>query len=301
MGFAYSQLRKFDHAIDKFLQAIQASNDTKDLCSHWQANEGLAAVHFLKQNYKKAVEHYKIALSSLSSSGAMTTDHNERIVNKLADAMKFLYSQEDAKTSSITKKERKRGSSKNKHIRKVEDDADEGSQLFGKTRPRSHSNHKLIARGIDGHLEDQLDGTSDSEESSREESTESDDSATEVHKERYTRRPRQKKKPDKSLKVGSNPQLLLSGPYQKLIKRNRRTSKDSSDVNDGYEEPEEEKQIKVSHSELSPEMPRAHREAYLASIAAATSTPKKSAPAPEINESALNTKETNHSRMCVIQ
>jgi len=297
MGFAYSQLHKFDQAINKFQLAIQTSKDTNDLCSHWQANEGLAAVYFLKRNYKKAVEHYKIALSSLTSSGAITAEHNERIVNKLADAMKFLYSQGD---SIITtgKKVRRRIPSKHKH-RKSEDETDEGSQLIGKTRQRSHSNHRLIARGIDGYLDDELDGSSN-EDGLSDESSDSEASDTDSEG-RYVRNPKTQSNANKSLKVGSNPQMLLSGPYQNLIKENRCQSSDHSEIiNDGYEQPADEKSERQTHSDHSPDMPRAHREAYLASIAAATSTPKKTAPSPGDYESSV-TKQNNQSRMCVIQ
>lgn len=291
MGFAYSQLRKLDQAIDKFVLAIQVSTDTNDLCSHWQANEGLAAVYFLKRNYKKAVEHYKIALSSLTSSGAMTAEHNERIVNKLADAMKFLYSQ-GSSTPSAGKKVRRRIPSKHKH-KKNEDETDEGSQLIGKTRQRSHSNHRLIARGIDGYLDDELDGSS-------EDNTDSEDSDSDPDG-RYVKNPQTQSAANKSLKVGSVPQLLLSGPYQNLLKENRRKSSDHSDItNSGYEEPVDENSESLNHTDHSPGMPRAHREAYLASIAAATSTPKKTAPSPRNYESSV-AKENNQSRMCIIQ
>ncbi|KAK3731466.1 hypothetical protein QZH41_013639 [Actinostola sp. cb2023] len=285
MGFAYSQLRSFDHAIVKFLQAIQSSKDTNDQCSHWQASEGLAAVYFLKGNYKKAVQHYKVALSSLSASGAMMPEHNERIVNKLADAMKFLLTQGDSGT--------KKKSMIRQRPRRVDDETVEGDRprRVGRTRTRSDANHRLIARGLDGGF-DQATEDSDSHGSSVESGTGSDESEGDKKKGRYISPSWEQKKAANTLKVGPSPELLLSGPYQNLI-RNR----NGSDINDGYEEPVDDNIRSSSLFDFAPEMPRAHREAYLASIAASTSTPKKAEPPPVIYES--STRQT--SKTCIIQ
>ncbi|XP_031572581.1 tetratricopeptide repeat protein 24-like [Actinia tenebrosa] len=299
MGFAYSQLKDYENAKDRFSQAIQASIDTNDTRSHWQASEGLAAVYFLQGNYKKAVENYKIALGLLSSSGDITAEHNERIVNKLADAMKFQLAQGKSdnwqKNSSYR---RSKGSKKSPQNGKDELDMEKSYKRVGKTRLRKE-NHRLIAHGLAGHDITESDEPDSSSNSSDSES----DAEFKGEQARYVSTPKEKKRRERREKknlTGSRPELLLSGPYQKLIK-NRRSSAD--DNNEAYEEPVDDNvapspsKERIPKADYSVEMPRAYREAYLASIA--NSSPEHSR---EVKRVSLDKQpHTTKSKTCVIQ
>jgi tetratricopeptide (TPR) repeat protein len=306
MGFAYSQLKDFEHAKDSFSQAIQAAINTNDKRSHWQASEGLAAVHFLQGNYKHAVQNYKTALGALSASGEMNTEHNERIVNKLADAMKFQLTQ--GKSNNIQRNSSYRRSKATKTspgISKEEVDRGKLHGKIGKTRSRKE-NHRLIAHGIDGEEEKEESDSSSSDSSNTlsSSSSSSSESKEKGGKGRHISPSWEKKKkeqrPKKNTLNKSKPELLLSGPYQKLIS-NRNKSSDESD-NGAYEEPVDDKQVPAkerSHrADHSKDMPRAHREAYLASIAS-NSSPERSTEDKKVmfNES----QKTTQSKTCVIQ
>ena len=78
MGFAQSQLGEYGKAGESFMHAIQAAKDCGDERGLWQAYEGLAAVSFLEQDYVKAVEYYKSALSVLSATGETNHEHRDR-------------------------------------------------------------------------------------------------------------------------------------------------------------------------------------------------------------------------------
>ena len=269
MGFAYSQLKDYDHAKNRFSQAIQASIDTNDTRSHWQASEGLAAVYFLQGDYRKAVENYKIALGSLSSSGDMSAEHNERIVNKLADAMKFQLAQGKSDNWQRNRSHRRsKGSKSSPQNGREEVDMGKFYRRVGKTRERKE-NHRLIARGLVG------DEVTESEDSDSGSTLSSSSSGSESDPEfkgervRYVSTPKEKRKKEHGQKnlTDSRPELLLSGPYQKLIQNKR----PSTDDNEGYEEPMDDNVVPAKNrspkADYSVEMPRSHREAYLASIA----------------------------------
>lgn len=300
MGFAYSQLKEYEYAKERFSQAIQASIDTNDTRSHWQASEGLAAVYFLQGNYRKAVENYKIALGSLSSSGDVTAEHNERIVNKLADAMKFQLAQ--GKSNNLQRNSsyrRSKGSKTSPQNGREEVDMGKSYRQVGKTRLRKE-NHRLIAHGLAG--EEITDSDTSSSDSSRNSGSESD-SEFKGEQARYVSTPKEKKRRERRKKknlTSSRPELLLSGPYQKLIQNRRESTDEIND--DAYEEPVDDNG--VPSKEITPkadhsvEMPRAHREAYLASIAN-NSSPEHSRESKRVT--LYEPPQSTQSRTCVIQ
>lgn len=301
MGFAYSQLKDYEHAKDSFSQAIQASIDTNDMRSHWQASEGLAAVYFLQGNYKRAVENYKIALGSLSSSGDITTEHNERIVNKLADAMKFQLAQGKSNNWQRSSSHRRSKSSKTSPQNGREEvDTGKTYRRVGKTRGRKE-NHRLIAHGIKGEELTESDN-SDSGSSDSENRDYVSDGEFKGEHARYVSTPKEKKRRERRQKknlTNSRPELLLSGPYQKLI-QDRRASGDDA-LNGTYEEPVDDnvvpsKQV-TPKADHSVEMPRSHREAYLASIA--NSSPEHSGGSKGVMVD--EPPRTTQSKTCAIQ
>ena len=265
-GFAHSQLGDYEKASESFVHAVQAGKDSGDKRCHWQACEGLAAVSFLQENHDKAVHFYKEALSVLSMSGAEEPHHHERIINKLADALECQF---------LATKKGKNGirnsavSQKDGGMRKKK-----GAHRVGKTRPRKE-HHRLIARGIDGGEGVTSQGSSDSESSSSSGSGSSSYESSErgrksssarsieveVHQEPPSQRHHQKDK-------GGHRQARLSF-------RQRRGLPDSN----VYEEPADggipgpSQPHRSEH--YSPDMPRAHREAYLASVEAAKGSPRQ--------------------------
>lgn len=320
MGFAESQLGEYNKAGESFLHAIQAAKDSGHEKGLWQAYEGLAAVSFLRQDYGKAVEYYKSALSILSATDEKDHEHNNRIIGKLADALEcqLVFSKKlNGKLPPL-----RNDSVKSEYGKEKRDDK---HKRVGKTRTRKE-HHKLIARGIEGNQEtseseQSVDGlSSDSGEDSEEESLKEETAVqknhtgkvvtteAEIHHERNpSQRLRNSLSPDSSQEEQVVKESVRQG---KRAQHSRRTKSapikgtlNSTGGSTGrhYEQPVDEvdnsraSAASPAKSDHSDEMPRAHREAYLASLQASRG------PSPTPNGTDLKNEATVQSRTCVVQ
>ena len=316
MGFAQSQLGEYHKSGKSFMHAIQAAKDSGDKKSLWQAYEGFAAVSFLEKDYNKAVEYYKLALSVLSTTGEADGEHNDRIVSKLADALEcqlVLSNKLNGRLPPL-----RVGSVKSDHpVEKRE-----GKQKrVGKTRSRQE-HHKLIARGIDGdqtpeESEESTDGvsqeSSDGEERQPEESGRERKhkkgvitTEAEVHQERT---PSQRAQNTTSTDSSQEEQIVKERERQGKRPRHTRKTKSvlaretvkSTGGDHYYEQPVDEvdntraTSASPAKSSYSDDMPRAHREAYLASVQASTASMKTP------NGTEVRNQDAVQSRTCVVQ
>lgn len=316
MGFAQSQLGEYNKAGESFTHAIQAAKDSDDKRSLWQAYEGLAAVSFLGQDYDKAVEYYKLALSVLSTTGEVDLEHNNRIVSKLASALE----------NQLVLSKKLNGRLPPLRANSVKSDTvdtkkrDGKDKRVGKTRSRQE-HHQLIARGIDGDQtpseseEPDGDQSTESSESSSEEETRQNEQAgrdrqhkqrtitteVEVHRERM---PTGEKRERKVASTDSTDeeQAVRAGRTERKARHSRkarhtspRETLRSTQGENYYEQAIDDRIASPARSDYSDEMPRAHREAYLASIQA--SAGHKQDP----NRTDVQDGQTVQSRTCVIQ
>lgn len=321
MGFAQSQLGEFNKAGESFSHAIQAAKDSGDKKGLWQAYEGLAAVSFLGQDYDKAVEYYKLALSVLSTTGETDPEHNNRIVSKLANALEcqLVLSRKLNGRLPPLRVDSVKGD------RAVEKRDGKGKRV-GKTRSRQE-HHQLIARGIDGdqtpsESEESIDGSSQS--SSDDERSQHEEAVREAgHKQRVItteaevhreRTPTQEQRAHKKTSTDSSQEEGVAKERERRGKRPRHSRKArgsspreplrSTNGENYYEqvpldEVDDTRRSPASpaRSDYSGDMPRAHREAYLASVQAST------APRPATNgtEKMKRDEESVQSRTCAIQ
>ena len=312
MGFAQSQLGEFNKAGESFTHAIQAAKDSNDKRGLWQAYEGLAAVSFLGQDYEKAVEYYKLALSVLSTTGEVEVEHNNRIVSKLANALECQL--------VLTKKLNGRlpplrgNSVKSDAIVTVE--RVRKSKRVGKTRSRQE-HHQLIARGIDG---DQT-STGESEELGSTESSSEEEIKQKEQKLRdrqhrqstvttevqvhHERKPSSEKTGRKLTSTDSTEEEQVDREDRERRDKKPRHSRKprntsfkeplKSTQEENHHEQADDRMASPARSDHSDEMPRAHREAYLASVQASAGN------RPEPNRTDEQDGQSVQSRTCVIQ
>lgn len=312
MGFAQSQLGEYNKAGESFTHAIQAAKDSNDKRGLWQAYEGLAAVSFLGQDYDKAVEYYKLALSVLSTTGEVDIEHNNRIVSKLANALEcqlVLTKKLNGRLPPL------RGNSVKSDAAVTKERVGKGKRV-GKTRSRQE-HHQLIARGIDGDQtpsedseESGLTESSSEEETRQKEQTIRDrqhgqrtiTTEVQVHHERM---PSNEKSERKRTSTDSTVEEQAVKDRERGDRKPRHSQKarntsfreplKSTQGENYYEQAVDDRIASPARSDHSDEMPRAHREAYLASVQASAGN------RPEPNRTDERDGQSVQSRTCVIQ
>lgn len=166
LAFAYSQTNEFSESIIAFQHSIQASKDCSDKEAQLLATEGLAAVWFRLKDYKKSVDSYKDALLIPYAKNNVPNKHTDRIVDKLADAMRYQLQSENSIIKTVT----------------VTEEIDFKDQRKGRPRFLRDNRQSLIAKGLEDEstCEDSSDEISGSEEITETEEESSIDGKSEL-------------------------------------------------------------------------------------------------------------------------
>ncbi|ELT87183.1 hypothetical protein CAPTEDRAFT_221882 [Capitella teleta] len=89
LAYAYSQLKQSEMAMECYLHALQAARDANDSHTQWQALEGLGAASFNMGFINKAIKYFKMSLATLAQLDERNLEAQERLVNKLSDALRY--------------------------------------------------------------------------------------------------------------------------------------------------------------------------------------------------------------------